>query len=159
VKTLDIVMPETMPLERLEAEITQLAGNLAAAECRRMLLIAEFDRRAGYEQWGCPTCSHWLNWQCGLDMRAARDRVRVARALEGLPVITEAFAAGRLRYSKARARVRVATAENESSLVMIAEVLSGDADGVCELVNGLALCPETVRYGITIDPDTCIPRC
>ena len=71
VETLDVVMPETMPLERLEAEITQLAGHLAAAECRWMLLIAEFDRRAGYEQWGCRTCSHWLSWQCGLDMRAA----------------------------------------------------------------------------------------
>jgi hypothetical protein len=61
VETLDVVMPETMPLERLEAEITELAGHLAAAECRWMVLIAEFDRRAGYEQWGCRTCSHWLN--------------------------------------------------------------------------------------------------
>src|SRR4051812_35841079 len=48
----DVVIAETMPLERLEAEITQLAGDLAAAECRWMLLIAEFDRRAGHEQWG-----------------------------------------------------------------------------------------------------------
>jgi hypothetical protein len=50
VETLDVVMPETMPLERLEAVITQLAGHLAAAECRWLQLIAEFDRRAGYEQ-------------------------------------------------------------------------------------------------------------
>jgi hypothetical protein len=117
----DVVMPETMPLERLEAEITQLAGHLAAAECRWMLLIAEFDRRAGYEQWGCRSCAYWLGWHCGLDMRAARDRVRVARALETLPVITEAFGEGRLSYSKVRALVRVATPENEASLVMIAE--------------------------------------
>jgi hypothetical protein len=110
-----------MPLERLEAEITQLAGNLAAAECRWMVLIAEFDRRAGYEQWGCRSCSHWLSWQCGLDMRGARDRVRVARALEQLPVITQAFAAGALSYSKVRALVRVATPANEADLVMIAQ--------------------------------------
>ena len=38
---------EEMPLERLEAEITELAGHLAAAECRWLLLIAEFDRRRG----------------------------------------------------------------------------------------------------------------
>ncbi|MDQ1479197.1 MAG: hypothetical protein QOI44_58 [Actinomycetota bacterium] len=118
---LDVVMPETMPLERLEAEITELAGHLAAAECRWMLLIAEFDRRSGYEQWGCRTCPHWLNWHCGLDMRAARERVRAARALEGLPVITEAFAAGVLSYSKVRALTRVATPANEASLVMIAQ--------------------------------------
>ena len=40
------------PLERLEAEITELAGHLAAAECRWLLLIAEYDRRAGYEAVG-----------------------------------------------------------------------------------------------------------
>jgi hypothetical protein len=121
VQTLDIVMPETMPLERLEAEITQLAGHLAAAECRWMLLIAEFDRRAGYEQWGCRSSSHWLNWHCGLDLRAARDRVRTARALETLPGMTDAFASGTLSYSKVRALTRVATPANEASLVMMAQ--------------------------------------
>ena len=53
-------------------------------------------------------------------MRAAAT-VRVARALEPLPVITEAFAAGTLSYSKVRALTRVATPENEAGLVMIAE--------------------------------------
>ena len=120
-QTLDVVMPATMPLERLEAEITQLAGNLAAAECRWMGLIAEYDHRAGYEQWGCRSCAHWLSWHCGLDMRAARERVRVARALETLPVIADAFGAGALSYSKVRALTRVATPANEHALVMIAE--------------------------------------
>ena len=120
-ETREVVMPETMPPERLEAEITQLAGHLAAAECRWMLLIAEFDRRAGYESWGCRTCSHWLSWHCGLDMRAAREHVRVARALETLPLITQEFAAGKLSYSKVRALTRVATPENEADLAMIAE--------------------------------------
>jgi len=70
-----------LPLERLEAEITQLAGNLAAAECRWLLLVAEFDRRRGWEQWGCRSLVHWLGWHCALDERAAREKVRVARAL------------------------------------------------------------------------------
>ena len=120
-ETREVVMPETMPLERLEAEITELAGHLAAAECRWLLLIGEFDRRAGYESWGCRTCSHWLSWHCGLDLRAARERVRVARALEQLPLITGEFAAGKLSYSKVRALTRVATPANEADLAMIAE--------------------------------------
>jgi len=37
-----------VPLERLEGEITELAGHLAAAECRWLVLIGEFDRRKGY---------------------------------------------------------------------------------------------------------------
>jgi hypothetical protein len=60
-----------LPLERLEAEITTLAGHLAAAECRWLLMVAEFDRRKGYEQWGCWCTSEWLGWKCGLAQRAA----------------------------------------------------------------------------------------
>jgi hypothetical protein len=59
-----------LPLERLEAEITTLAGHLAAAECRWLLMVAEFDRRKGYEQWGCWCASQWLGLRCGLEARA-----------------------------------------------------------------------------------------
>ncbi len=109
-----------MPLERLEAEITELAGHLAAAECRWLRLIAEFDRREGHAHWGCQTCAHWLSWHCGLAPRAARERVRVARALEELPLITAEFATGKLSYSKVRAITRVATPDNEATLVELA---------------------------------------
>ena len=48
---------------------------------------------------------------------AAREKVRVARALEQLPEIADAFAKGEISYSKVRAMTRVATAANESVLV------------------------------------------
>ena len=48
----------------------------------------------GASAWGCRTCAYWLSWQCGLDLRAAQERVRVARALEELPLVTAEFAAG-----------------------------------------------------------------
>ncbi len=92
-----------IPLERIEAELTELSGQLAAGECRWLLLVGEYDRREGYLQWGCRSCVQWLSWQCGLDGRSARDKLRVARALEHLPVVTREFAAGRLSYSKVRA--------------------------------------------------------
>jgi hypothetical protein len=41
VETQEAVGLTTVPLERLEAEITELAGNLAAAECRWLTLIGE----------------------------------------------------------------------------------------------------------------------
>jgi hypothetical protein len=112
---------EAMPLERLEAEITELAGHLAAGECRWLELVAEYDRRAGHESWGCRTIAHWLSWQCGLDMRSAREKVRVAHALAELPLVREEFATGRLSYSKVRAITRVATPANEEQLVMYAQ--------------------------------------
>ena len=106
-----------MPTERLEAQITELAGHLAAAECRWLGLVGEFDRRKGYEAWGCISCAYWLSWHCGLDLRSARDKVRVARALEGLAVDSvEQFAAGAISYSKVRAITRVATPATEADL-------------------------------------------
>lgn len=108
---------DEVPLERLEAEITELAGHLAAAECRWIRLIGEFDRRNGWAVWGCRSCAHWLNWQCGLSMEAARERIRIAHRLEELPLITAEFEAGRLSYSKVRALTRVATADDEADLV------------------------------------------
>ncbi|MFA5883452.1 MAG: DUF222 domain-containing protein [Acidimicrobiia bacterium] len=106
-----------LPTERLEAEITELAGQLAAGECRWLLLVAEFDRREAWRQWGCRSVVHWLGWQCGLDARSARERVRVARALLELSAVREAFAAGALSYSKVRAITRIATPETEFGLV------------------------------------------
>lgn len=113
--------PVPIPLESLAAQITELSGHLAAAECAWLLLVAEYDRRGGHEEWGCRTCAHWLSWHCGVEMRAAREKVRVGRALEELPLITTEFAAGRLSYSKVRALTRVATPANESGLVMLAQ--------------------------------------
>ena len=66
------------------------------------------------------SCAHWLNWKCGIDMGAAREKVRVARALGELPLIGAAFACGKVSYSKVRAMTRVASVDNEEYLLMIA---------------------------------------
>jgi len=94
--------PGELPLERLEAEICTLAGHLAAATCRWLTLVAEFDRREGWRSWGQASCAGWLSWKCGVSLTTAHDHVRVARALPGLPGVREAFAAGRLSFAKVR---------------------------------------------------------
>ncbi len=93
-------------LEALEHQITELAAHIHAANYRLLCLIAEFDRREGWFQWGILSCAHWLNWKCGIGLGAARDKVRVARSLESLPNISEAFRAGQVSYSKVRAPLR-----------------------------------------------------
>jgi Domain of unknown function (DUF222) len=105
------------PLEQLEARIQQGAANLTAFEHGWLLDVAEFDRRRGWEPWECRSAAQWLSWQVGLDVRAAREKVRVARAF---PVISAAMAAGRLSYSKVRAITRIATAATEQALVDMA---------------------------------------
>lgn len=122
-----------LPLDELEARITELAGHLNASQHRWLTLIAEFDRREGWGGDGVTrSCAHWLSWKCGLDAGAAREKVRVARALESLPHIDASMARGELSYSKVRALTRVATADNEDTLLMIA--LHGTAHHVETLV-------------------------
>ncbi len=112
--------PERFLNDALEDSITALAANIAAATWQLLTLIAEFDRREVWGNHGLNSCAHWLNWQCGIALGAAREKVRVARALEHLPLISAAFAAGVVSYSKVRAMTRVATPENEDTLLMIA---------------------------------------
>src|SRR5687767_11762331 len=86
----------------LVAEITTLAGHLNAANARFLVLIAELDRRRGWAEWGVKSCAHLLNWKCGIGLGAAREKVRVARALGALPHVWAAMAEGRISYFKAR---------------------------------------------------------
>jgi len=106
-----------LPLEQIESEICTLAGQIAAATSRYLCLLAEFDERQGWMGWNVRSCPQWLSWRCGLDLRTAREHLRVARQLRALPLLQEAFGAGRLSYSKVRAISRVAVPENEAALV------------------------------------------
>ena len=124
--------PEPTPLDTLADEITELAAHIAAATYRFLVLIREFDEREGWAGPGLNSCAHWLNWQCGIALGAAREKVRVAHALKDLPVISEAFRTGRLSFSKVRAMTRVATPDNEDYLLMIAD--HGTASHVERLV-------------------------
>ncbi len=95
-------MPEEaeLSLDELARQITSAAVRLAAATAAWLALIAEFDRREGWGAVGIRSCAHWLAWQCGMAPVTAREHVRVARALRGLPRIAAAFSAGRLSYAK-----------------------------------------------------------
>ncbi len=121
-----------LPLEELEAQITELAGHLNAAQYRWLTLIAQFDRRLGWSGAGMASCAHWLNFKCGLNLGAAREKIRVAHALVELPKIAAAMARGELSYSKVRALTRVACPATEENLLMIA--LHGTAHHVESIV-------------------------
>ena len=107
-------------VDRLAGEIAELSAHLDAATHRLLELIRRFDAGSGWFTQGCLSCAQWLSWRIGLDLCAAREKVRVARALGSLPRIDDAFRCGRISYSKARALTRVATPENEASLLEMA---------------------------------------
>lgn len=132
---------KALSTSELAAQITELAGHLNAANRRWLALIAEFDRREGWNDGLTRSCAHWLNWQCGIDIGAAREKVRVAHALEHLPSIGAAMARGELSYSKVRALTRVACPATEQMLLMIA--LHGTAHHVETVVRQFRRVQET----------------
>jgi pimeloyl-ACP methyl ester carboxylesterase len=97
-------------LERLGDEIAELAARLDAATARLLDLIRELDAREGWSN-GFRSCAAWLAWRVGFGAVAAREHVRVARALGTLPRLAEALARGELSYAKVRELTRVATPE------------------------------------------------
>ena len=106
-------------VDRLGDTIAELAARIQAATYELLVLIREFDERAGWNDGfnGFRSCAHWLNWRTGLALGAAREKVRVARALAELPRLSAAMQRGDLSYSKVRALTRVATPANESELL------------------------------------------
>ena len=111
---------DTQGLDVLADEIATLAAQIHAATQRLLEMIAEFDRRRGWEASGHRSCAHWLAYRTGIELGAAREKVRAARALTTLPATRKAMARGELSFSKVRALTRVATPENEEALVELA---------------------------------------
>jgi hypothetical protein len=119
--------------EQLGEQITELCSYIYAAESRLLTLIREFDDKEYWARLGFCSCAHWLNFQCGIGMNAAREKVRVANALAKLPKMEEGFSKGELSYSKVRAMTRIADETNEDYLLMIAK--HGTAHHVEKLVS------------------------
>lgn len=110
------------PLDRLGDEVAELAAQIHAANYRLLARLREFDRlfqEAG-GSWGFRTCAEWLSWRTGIGPGAAREKVRVARALGALPRISRAMERGALSYSKVRALTRVAGPDSEEELLRFA---------------------------------------
>src|SRR3954468_15515508 len=103
----DAEHPSGSPLPELARAITTAAVRLAAATAAWLRLVAEFDERGGWHGGGINSCAHWLAWQCGMAPVTAREHVRVARSLRGLPRIAATFSHGRLSYAKVRALTRI----------------------------------------------------
>ena len=109
-------------LERLEQIIVNTSASISASTGALLDAVRDFDIAEGWGAAGCRSCAEWLGWRVGVGRVAAREQVRVARALGGLPFIDAALHDGRLSYSKVRAMTRVATPANEAELLELAEL-------------------------------------
>ncbi|XOV83115.1 MAG: DUF222 domain-containing protein [bacterium] len=87
----------------LKAEIIDLYASIQHASYQLIKLIALFDGEGHCWEEEFKTTAAWLGYYLGIGPNAAREKVRVARALVDLPVTDAAFCQGRLSYSKVRA--------------------------------------------------------
>ncbi len=126
-------MQMTTDVDRLGDAIAELSAHLEAATARLLDLIRDFDAREGWNT-GFRSCAAWLSWRVGLDPGAARERVRVARALGTLPRLSAALARGEISYAKVRAVTRVATPETQERLLAVGR--AGTAEHVERIVRG-----------------------
>ena len=107
-------------LDALGERIAHLSAQLQAATYQLLVMLRDFDERGGWNS-GFRSCAHWLNWRTGLELGAAREKVRVAHALATLPLLSAAMSRGEISFSKVRALTRVATPANEEELLTFAK--------------------------------------
>jgi hypothetical protein len=109
--------------ERMD-RVAVLFGEITAATREFLRALAESDRHRDWAAEGFGSCAEWLAWRIGITRDTAGEKVRTARALELLPLISDAMERGQISFSKVRALTRAATPENESELLAFAKVSS-----------------------------------
>ena len=119
--------------ERMD-RVAVLYGEITAATREFLRVLAESDRHGDWVEEGFASCADWLAWRIGVTRVTASEKVRAARALEGLPLISDAMARGEISFSKVRALTRVATPENEAELLEFAK--AGSTASLERLVRG-----------------------
>ena len=110
--------------DQLVHELRSWAARTAAGEALVLRLLGELDAREAWGAAGVLSCAHWASWQLGLSLATARERVRVARCLRELPLLSAELEAGRVSYAQVRAVTRVATPSDEQQWVELAHVTS-----------------------------------
>jgi hypothetical protein len=100
--------------------VAVLYAEITAATREFLRAVAECDRHRDWAGEGFGSCAEWLAWRLGVTRNTANEKVRAARALEDLPLISDAMARGEVSFSKVRALTRAATRENEAELLTYA---------------------------------------
>ncbi len=95
-------------MDELGGRIVDLSGRLTAANCRLLLLVAQFDARQGYVSFGLASTAQWLTHRVGSRIAPRSIRCGSPGRWWQYPRLAEEMAAGRLSYSQLRAIGRIA---------------------------------------------------
>jgi hypothetical protein len=59
-------LPELLEIDDLDRAIVTHSARINAETYELLLLIREFDERAGWLKWGLGGCAEWLHYRCDL---------------------------------------------------------------------------------------------
>lgn len=94
-----------LPDARIEEDFAELHRGMEQLEVERLRRLAEIDRRRVFERDGYLSAVAWLHRVFRVGWGKAKHSLRLARALEDMPVTTEALEAGELSLSGAEVLV------------------------------------------------------
>ena len=53
----------TLSIDELDRDIVNLSSRINAATYELLVLVRQFDERAGWLKWGLANCTEWLHWR------------------------------------------------------------------------------------------------
>jgi hypothetical protein len=101
--------------QTIDRELRMLAKSRCGLDAAEMPLLCDVIRLEVWRHFDMVTVYEYFEEVLGYGPRVARDRVRVAMALDKMPILAEALASGELSYSAVRELTRVATPDTEGA--------------------------------------------
>jgi hypothetical protein len=111
--------------DSLADDICGLSAHIGAAHAELAAKCARFNATLAWSEGGTRSCAEFLSQSAGLDLVTGHDLVSVGDALNRLPLLAEARAAGELSFDKARAVASVATEVDQEMWVELARQCTG----------------------------------
>jgi hypothetical protein len=114
------IEPETSAWLQAHRALSQLAKERANADAEEGRWLLAALRSAAHLHLGFASFSEYIERSFGYKPRTTQEKLRVAEALEELPVLTQALQQGTVHWSAARELTRVAVPENERQWLAVA---------------------------------------
>ncbi|HEU5393784.1 MAG TPA: hypothetical protein VFV36_03190, partial [Candidatus Methylomirabilis sp.] len=110
--------------EQVDARLRQAHRARRTAERALAFYLKEVNDRRLFEAFGFASIRHYAREAADLTGRQTRELLRVAEALEWLPLLAQAYASGSLPWSSIREICRIATPKTEAKWIEEASRLS-----------------------------------
>jgi len=107
-----------------DERLSELMGTINAATAEVVSVIAKVIETGAWGGAGVRSPEHWVAWRAGVSPARAAALVRMARRLRDLPVVSEAFAAGRLSEDSVKLVADRTPCQRDAEVAELAQVMT-----------------------------------